>query len=411
MNSQRILILSKYASSKEDGFESRLFALARRFVKFGNKVSIVSSDSNHFGNYPKYNKVYNYFNIEGVELVRIKTFKYYKTASFRRILSWLDFELKVLFFPFRKMGRPSVIIVSSLSLLTILNGILLKRKFKSKLVFEIRDIWPLTMVEEAKYSNRNPFVKILAYIEKLGYQKSDLVVGTMPNLKEHVYAVTGNQNIKCECVPFGFDFQFYSTNSINTDDFYTKYKIPKNKFIIGYAGSIGITNGLSTILECSKSLINDDRFFFIFLGDGDLRERLVEEYGNQKNVLFIPKVKREEVASFLSLCNLLYYSSLKSKIWEYGWSPNKLIDYMVAGKPVLASYSGYRSMIDEAQSGFFVPSEDPDSLKKVLQKIIMMSSGELEKMGKSGRDWLIKNRDWNVIANSYLEILRGINNE
>ena len=135
-----IWIISKYASSKEVGFESRIFALARRFVKIGNEVRVISSDSNHFGVYPIYKKVYNFEKSDGVEVLRIKTFKYKKTASIQRILSWLDFEWKLFFAPLNKLQKPAVIIVSSLSLITILNGIRLKRKYNAKLIFEIRDI-------------------------------------------------------------------------------------------------------------------------------------------------------------------------------------------------------------------------------------------------------------------------------
>ena len=98
-----IWIITKYASSKEVGFESRIFALARRFVKMGHNVDVISSDANHFGTYPKYNNIYNIENLEGVDVLRIRTFKYIKTASFQRILSWLDFEWKLVFAPLRPL--------------------------------------------------------------------------------------------------------------------------------------------------------------------------------------------------------------------------------------------------------------------------------------------------------------------
>ena len=74
-----IWIVSKYASSSEVGFESRIFALARRIVKSGYNVSVISSDSNHFGIYPKFDNVYNFNKLDQVDLLRIRTFKYKKT--------------------------------------------------------------------------------------------------------------------------------------------------------------------------------------------------------------------------------------------------------------------------------------------------------------------------------------------
>ena len=137
--SLKILIISKYASSKEYGFETRLFAIARRIVTTDSRITIISSDSNHFGKFPNFNKIYNFENLSGVETFWIKTLKYVKTVSILRVLSWIDFEIKLLFFPTKKIFIPDVIIVSSLSILTILNGVRLKNKYKCKLIFEIRD--------------------------------------------------------------------------------------------------------------------------------------------------------------------------------------------------------------------------------------------------------------------------------
>jgi glycosyltransferase involved in cell wall biosynthesis len=145
---------------------------------------------------------------------------------------------------------------------------------------------------------------------------------------------------------------------------------------------------------------------FFVLGDGDLKNKFVEETNGFKNIIFIEKVTKEEVASFLNLCDILYFSSSKSKIWQYGWSPNKLIDYMMSAKPVLASYSGYQSMINEAKSGFFIPSEDSVELSNKLEGIYLLDKSDLNTIGSRGREWLVKNRNWDVIASDYLEHMR-----
>ncbi len=405
-----IWIISKYASSIELGFESRIFALGRRFAKLGHSTTILTSDSNHFGSYPKYQQVNNLEIVDQIKVLRIRTLKYTLTASIKRILSWIDFEVKLFFAPYQHLDKPDVIVVSSLSLLTILNGIRLKGKFKAKLIFEIRDIWPLTMVEEAGYSESNLFVRLLGWVEKIGYKNSDYIVGTMPNLGEHVINVTGDTNLKCSCIPFGFDRKFYLETDANPTAFREKYNIPSDKFIIGYAGSIGLSNGLAAFIECIKKSANDQRLLFVLLGDGNKRKVFMSETEGQTNVLFIPKVPREEVSSFLAVCNLLYFASLKSKIWDFGWSPNKLIDYMISGKPVLASYSGFRSMINEANSGFFVPSEDANAIKIAIDQIYEMTSEQLSVTGLAGRDWVIKNRNWDHIAEEYLLLMKGLLN-
>jgi glycosyltransferase involved in cell wall biosynthesis len=406
-NDMKILILSKYAISKEMGFETRLFALSRIFVQKGHDVNIISSVDNYFGKFPSsYTKKYNYQVIDGIKVIWIKSFPYKRTASIRRILSWVDYEWKLFWVKTQNLGVPDVIIVSSLSLLTILNGLRLKRKFGCKLIFEIRDIWPLTMVAEGGYSPLNPFVKLLSFLEKLGYKKSDLTIGTMPNLVEHANKVT-QKEIKCYCVPFGFYLSDYNeTNTTEGSNF--DYGIPSDKFVIGYAGSIGLSNGLDTFIEVIKRLKGNSKIHFVILGKGALRETYMNYLKDCSNVQFIAKVERDEVKKILARCNLLYFAALNSEVWKYGWSPNKLIDYMISGKPVLASYSGYQSMINEANSGFFLPAEDQNSLFQKIQEVYLMPSEELEAMGRRGKEWIIQNRQWETLADQYLTIMKGL---
>jgi glycosyltransferase involved in cell wall biosynthesis len=406
-NSLSILIITKYATSKKEGFEGRTFALARRFVEKNNNVTLITSDSNHFGNYPKMKYIYNYRNEDSLNINLIRTYKYIKTVSFRRILSWIDFEIKLLFFPLKTIIKPDVIIVSSLSLLTILNGIRLKNKYNAKLIFEIRDIWPLTLIEEGGYRNSNAFVKILSLIEKYGYLNSDLVIGTMPNLNQHLKSILPKYDINCKTVPFGFDQNSYIENTSSTID-KNSFNIPNNKFIIGYAGSIGLSNGLDAFIDSIIRMQFDKRFYFILLGEGAYKDLYLKKTIGLTNVCFIPKLPKDEVGKVLNLCDILYFSSLNSKVWHYGWSPNKLIDYMISGKPILASYSGFRSMLNESNSGFFIPAEDSNAIKEELEKIINIKPEILKQMGISGKQWLINNREWGKIANLYLNIMNDL---
>jgi len=402
----KILIISKYAFSKETGFETRLFALSRIFVKKGHQVSIISSVDNYFGSFPNHRKTYNHEMIDGISVTWIKSFQYKKTISLKRVFSWIDFEWKLLWTNTKVFNQPDVIIVSSLSLLTILNGIRLKKKFNCKLIFEIRDIWPLTLVEEGGYSESNPFVKVLSWIERCGYKKSDLTIGTMPNIAEHVNSVT-KQNVKSACVPFGFHLEDYKQKQL-TEEYKTDYGIPTNKFVIGYAGSIGLSNGLDTFINVIRRLKNNQQIHFVILGKGASRESYMNYLSDCSNVQFIAKVERHQVKNILANCDILYFAALKSKVWKYGWSPNKLIDYMISGKPVLASYSGYQSMINEANSGLFVPAEDEEALLDGIQVMYSMSSKELVAMGQRGKEWLIENRQWKTLADNYLSIIEKL---
>ncbi len=271
------------------------------------------------------------------------------------------------------MPKPDVIICSSLSLFTILNGYFLKKRFNCKLIFEVRDIWPLTIIEEGGFKPWNPFVMVLAWVEKFGYRKADIIVGTMPNLSEHVNNVCGRDS-NCRCVPFGYDPALYNIKEPLPEGYEETY-IPKNKFIIGYAGSIGLTNALEPLLRCALEMEDNTDIHFLLVGDGDLLEEYKTRVSGLKNITFAPKVKKSQVQAFLRHCQVLYFSVHDSKVWRYGLSLNKLIDYMLAAKPIIASYSGYPSMVNEAQCGTFVPAKDVSALLRTILEYRQMPEG------------------------------------
>jgi glycosyltransferase involved in cell wall biosynthesis len=399
-----IWYISKYvAPPTSSGVGGRGYHLMEEMSLLGCKTVIIASDSNQLVNVPKLKKIYQHEWSDDIEMIWIKTLKYKVAKSFMRIVSWLDFEFKLLFLPKNKLPKPDAVIVSSLSILTILNGLLLRKKFNCKLIFEIRDIWPLTIVEEGGYSYKNPFVKILGWIEKIGYKKADLIVGTMPNLAEHVENILGYQK-NVTCIPMGYNKSTIESQ-LNVSTAYIEKYIPKDKFIVAHAGTIGITNALDIFFECAQSMIEFENIHFLSIGDGDLRSYYENKYSKLTNLTFAPKVQKQMVQSVLSKCDLLYFSVHKSKVWQYGQSLNKIIDYMISGKPVVASFSGYPSMINEANSGSYVPAGDLEALKKEIQKYSTLSNEELSIIGNRGKEWIFNNRNYKRLAQDYLSAI------
>ena len=111
------------------------------------------------------------------------------------------------------------------------------------------------------------------------------------------------------------------------------------------------------------------------------------------------------VQSVLSRCDLLYFSVHVSEVWRYGQSLNKVIDYMLAGKPVVASYTGYPSMINEAGCGTYVPAGEEDSLRQEILRYARMPADEREATGARGRAWILQERTYPALAARYLKIL------
>lgn len=400
-----IWCVSKYVTPPNYGSSpSRLYYLADEFNKLGHNATLITSDSNHFAKFPNSNNVYNYEKWNLTPIIWLKTYKYAKSASIGRVLSWLDFELKLFFLNTKKLQKPDVVIISSLSIFSIIYGYYLKKRFNAFLVFEIRDIWPLTMTEEGNFSKWHPLVILIGLIEKFGYKKADLIVGTMPALFKHVENVLGYGK-RVFCSPLGFNECSYSEVLASEDNIFSEV-FPANKFIIGYAGSLGITNALEPFINSVKNLKNNQDIHFMVIGNGDLKVRFEKELEDCQNITFLPRTDQKNIKYFLQKCDILYLSTKKSKVWDYGQSMNKVVEYMLAGKPILAAYSGYPSMINEANCGWLIDN-DADSLTETIINISKMTKSQLKEFGDRGKDWIIKNRSYSKLAKIYLMNLAG----
>ena len=403
--------ISKYLSeptATDPG--SRGYHLMDELVRRGLKVTVLSSDAGHhfFGSEGLGRRHYSEtVSPSGLRLIRIRTLKYARQRSIRRVLSWIDFEFRLLIMPKAKLRKPDVIIASSLSLLTIISGLLLRIRYRCKLVFEIRDIWPLTLVEEGGFSKWNPLIVVLACIERLGYRYSDAVVGTMPNLVEHVRSVVSIAP-PVRCIPIGFSESGNDKVAKTSNSNRLWFSVPGGKFVVGYAGSMGVSNALETLLLCAEGLVEHDTIHFVLLGEGDLREQYKSRFGHLSNVTFLEPVSRREVSSFLDRCDLLYFAAQASSVWRFGQSLNKVIDYMLAGKPILGSFTGHLTMINEAECGSVVPAGDVSALRGELLRFEAMGPEACERLGYHARQWVIANRNYQALGSEYLSVLKGL---
>lgn len=383
---------------------ARGFLLLREFVRSGHKAVLITSDSNHLAAPPELAAPHLSESIDGVEVHWLRTLKYRRARSIGRILSWVDFEFRLWRFPKTTLPHPDVIIVSSLSLLTILSGFWLRRRYKCKLVFEVRDIWPLVLVETGNFSPFNPIILLLGWIERLGYIHADLVVGTMPNLGQRVAEVTGKE-LPVVCVPQGVDLDALQAPKELPPDYVQKY-IPRDKFVVCYAGTIGVSNAMETLILCARAMQTRKDIHFLIVGEGYLKDELKQLAKGLDNITFAPGVPKAAVQTILACVDVAYFATHDSRLLRFGQSLNKVIDYMLAAKPVIASYSGYPSMINEAGCGTFVPAEDVEALQAEVERYSSMFPEERALIGARGREWILSNRTVGAVARDYLRHLK-----
>ncbi|MFY7964209.1 MAG: glycosyltransferase family 4 protein [Chitinophagaceae bacterium] len=399
-----IWVICFYATPIKYFFGTRHFYLGKEWVKSNNKVTIFTSNSSHLTcSLPKFKGKSYTEKIDGVDTIWLNTLSHNSTSNLKRILSWFHFEWQLFTLNKCKIDKPDVIIVSSLSLLSAITGIYYSWKYKCKFVFEVRDIWPLSPIILGGFSKWHPFMIFLAFIEKFAYQKADRIVGTIPNLQLHLNNLGINKT--AYCIPQGIDLEYYLQKLQQTCPIEISNQLPIDKFIIGYAGTINANNPLENLISAAE-ILKGEEVYFAILGDGNQREKLKEiaKELNLTKVFFFDSIAKNQVNAFLQKITVAY-DSFDSTLADYGLSRNKWIDYMYAEKPIICSFSGYQSMINECNGGTFVPFHDVNVLANTILEYSCKTKAELKSMGARCKNFIVEERSFDKLAKNYISII------
>ena len=405
MNKKNIWIINQYTGSPYYGMNYRSYYVAKEFVKQGHDVTIFAGTYSHlFTNLPESVGMFTKEMIDGINYIWVNTPKYKSSKSIGRVWNMLVFMCKLFFVNIFKYEKPDMIIVSSLSIFPVLNAYIWSKILKIEFIFEVRDIWPLTLIEVGNISKYHPLVIFLGWFEKLGYKKAKYVVSVLPYAKDHMIN-HGMQEDKFRYIPNGISLdEVENYEEINND---IKQALPKNKFIIGYVGTIGIANALDYLVEAARLLKHNEDIHFVLVGKGGELERFkkyCKEY-ELLNITFIPPISKVQVQGILKLFDVCYLGWHNKDIYRYGVSANKIFDYMYSAKPILHSISIKNGIIEQAQCGLTIEAEDSKEIKKAILALSLENINKLDKMGQNGKKYVIRHHSYNALSKNYINLL------
>lgn len=403
MSKKTIWIINQTAGKLDSGWGERHYNLSKYWIKKGYTVSIISGSYNHlFINQPTTKGTFTFEKLEeSIQFCWVKVPKY-SNSGFKKFWSNLVFTFRVLFLSEKKIGSPEVIILSSMPIFPIISANYLKKKFRAKLLItEIRDLWPLTPIHLKGYSKNNVFIKIVTWLERFAYEKSDFIVSLLPNSKKYISSISGDKS-KFKYIPNGIEIEASFAKKIPQKII---DKIPKNKFIIGYTGTVGFANAMEYFFDAIKQ-INNDKIHFIVVGSGLLKKTFQEELKEYNNVTFIDKIPKNQVLNIISYFDVCYLGRYKSPLYKHGVSYNKYFDYMLASKPILESSELIKSHTELTKCGIIVPPENTQEIIKGIEKLYNLPKEELSEMGKNGEVFVKKFHNYSYLSNLYLNLFK-----
>ncbi|OOE40901.1 glycosyltransferase WbuB [Salinivibrio kushneri] len=405
--SKTVWIVNQYASTPDTGMGGRHYYLGRELAKQGYQVYLIAASSHHLlRNKPVVEQDFKIESLaDGFHFVWINMPDYTEAHSKQRALNWFLFPWRIQKLARKIADKPDAVLSSSPSPIAFLGAQRLAKKFKARLVFEVRDIWPLTLTEIGGYSPKHPFIRFMQWVEDKAYQDADAVVSNLKNAVEHMVN-RGMARDKFSWVPNGFSLDEVNQKvPLNSN---AVAKLPKNKFIVGYTGTLGVANALDTLIEAARQLQNYPDIVFMLVGGGQeksaLQALVVEKELN--NVIFIDSVPKPEIQSMLSQFDACYIGLTKDPLFRFGVSPNKLFDYLYSAKPIIYGIdSGKYKPIEEAHAGFQVTAQDPGQLADAVLKLYQLPADERSLLGKNGLEAAIKQYEYGFLANKLAKVL------
>lgn len=388
--------------------EYRPFYMARYWAQKGHQVSIIASSQSHVRKIqPKTNGQVTHEKIEGIDYHWIKTPSYHGNGI-KRILNMFMFVIKLLLFHKRFIKSiPDVVIASSTYPLDIYPAWLISKKYQAKLVFELHDLWPLSPMELGGYSKWHPFIVIMKMAENFTCKHVDKYISILPKACNYLEK-QGLKREKFIHIPNGIELKEWEDTDNLPENLERLLKQLKNigAYIIGYTGAHGEANSLDTVIRAAADL-NKDNVHFILIGNGPLKGKLkkLKEVLGINNVHFVDAISKKSIPLFLKSCDALYIGLKKCSLFRFGISPNKLLDYMMAGRPVIHAIESGNNYVLESGCGISVSAEDHQAVINGIRKLLVMDSKDREKMGENGHNFLLKNFNYQVLSEKFLEHL------
>ena len=270
-------------------------------------------------------------------------------------------------------------------------------------LFEVRDLWPKFAIAVGVLKNK-VLIRMSLWLERFLYRRADRVIVNSPAYVDHVRE-RGARRV--DLVPNGADPDMFDPSDPG-EAFRTRNGLT-DKIVVLYAGAHGMSNDLGVVLEAARQLADRPGVRIVFLGDGKEKANLQEQAKrlNLTNVLFLSPVPKTDMPQTLAGTDACI--AILKPIEEYKTPyPNKVFDYMAAGRPVVLAIDGViRDVIEAGQCGIFSPPGDPSALAAAIRSLAD-NPERSRRMGLAGRKYLEENFSRAKIAGQLLMILEEL---
>jgi glycosyltransferase involved in cell wall biosynthesis len=385
-----ILIVYQYFGTHNSAWSTRCYEFAKRWVKAGHKVTVLTSP------YDK-SDIIKSTNIDGINVICSRFKQSNQDPFYLRIIKFLAFTILSTWYAL--FSKYDTLICSSGPITVGVSGIVAKLFRRKRVIFEVRDLWPRGAIELG-YIKFKPLIKLLYWFEKSCYKHSDLIIALSPDMQADI--IKRFPNLQVECIPNASDTIF--SEPVNNHNFRT-FKQPY--FV--YTGSLGVMDDCIQIIEgikCYNAQYTSPVDFY-FAGKGvqiNEMQALVTQY-QLKNVHFLGSLPKREIVPLIQNAFACIVCFKAINVLQSS-SPNKLFDAFAAGKPVLQNTSGWiKSLNLEYPFGYTWQAGQPESFAEGVFN--MLNSPQYLQWSINAKQLAENDFSRDILSNKYLTLLNA----
>ena len=400
----KILLINQAFVSPDEPGHTRHFEMAKYLQSHGHELVIVASDLNYQTGQRTVERrgIFAEQVIDGVRILRAYIYPALHRSYFWRIISFFSFMFSSVWTAFQ-VRDVDLVLGTTPPIFQAVSAWFVAWMRRKPFLLEVRDLWPEFGVSMGVLTNP-VLIALGRWLEKFLYARATHILVNSPAYRDYMIG-KGVPEKKVTFIPYGTDVDMFNP-SIDGSSVRRQLNL-EDKFVVLYAGALGQANDIDTLLRAAGRLKEYDKIRFVLFGDGKERARLESEAKrmNLANVIFAgtrPKKDMPLIVASADLC-LAILQDIPAFRTTY---PNKVFDYMAAGRATIIAIDGItRELIERSRGGVYVnPADDAMLAQKILE--LSQNPAQVKAMGENAREYLVKNLDRRDKLNDTLDLLK-----
>jgi len=405
-----ILFLSHYFVPENNAPAARVHSLAREWTREGHRVTVITSAPNVPTGvvYEGYrNRLRQQEWIDGIRTVRVWTYLAANRGRLLRGFNFFSYLVTAGVAGALLRPRADVVIATSPQFFAGCAGVPVSRAHGAPFVLEIRDIWPASIMAVGALEEGR-VIHALEKLERALYDAADHIVAVGAGYRQHILE-QGVPDAKVEVVTNGVDSDLFVPRA--PDEALRASLGLNGKYVLTYAGTVGMAHGLDVVLRAGHRLREHGRDDIVLLvvGDGARRAELEQAVRDQglSNVVFTGMVGRAKLPAYLASSDACLVHMRDEALFSTVL-PSKIFEDAAMEKPIIAGLLGEGTAIIEAADCGIVFAPGDDAALAAAVERLADDPEEGRRLGRNGRSFVLEHYDRRRLAHDYLAILERV---